>query len=91
MPAVPPMVVAGPVVVMVDASDRSWVRAVADGVTVFEGFLSAGDHQVWQANHQLSLRVGNASAVTLTVNGQSVGRLGNPGDVVDRVFTAAPK
>jgi len=91
MPAVPPMVVVGPVVVMVDASDRSWVRAVADGVTVFEGFLSAGDHQVWQANHQLSLRVGNASAVTLTVNGQSVGRLGNPGDVVDRVFTAAPK
>jgi len=91
VPAPPPMVVAGPVVVTVDASDRSWVRAVADGVTVFEGFLSAGDHQVWQANHQLSLRVGNASAVTVTVDGQSVGRLGNPGDVVDRVFTAAAR
>ena len=51
--------------------------------------MSAGDHQVWQANHQLSLRVGNASAVSLTVDGQALGRLGNPGDVVDKVFTAA--
>ena len=90
-PPSPATVFASPLVVAVEASDRSWVRAVADGVTVFEGFLSAGDHQVWQANHSLSLRVGNASALSLTVDGQSLGRLGKPGDVVDRVFTAGPQ
>ena len=79
---------AAPVTVAAVATDRSWVRAVADGVTVFEGFLSAGDQQVWQAKRQLTLRVGNASALTLTVNGRSVGRLGNPGDVVDETYTA---
>ncbi|HLJ58739.1 MAG TPA: RodZ domain-containing protein [bacterium] len=79
---------AAPVTVAAVATDRSWVRAVADGVTVFEGFLSAGDQQVWQAKRQLTLRIGNASALTLTVNGRSVGRLGNPGDVVDETYTA---
>ncbi|HYM69014.1 MAG TPA: RodZ domain-containing protein [bacterium] len=79
---------AASVTVTAVATDRSWVRAVADGVTVFEGFLSAGDQQVWQAKRQLTLRVGNASALSLTVNGRSVGRLGNPGDVVDETYTA---
>ncbi len=79
--------VAGPVTVAAIATDRSWVRAVADGITVFEGFLSAGDQQVWQAKRQLSVRIGNASAVALTVNGRPVGRLGNPGDVVDETYT----
>ncbi len=80
---------AGPVTVAAVATDRSWVRAVADGVTVFEGFLSAGDQQVWQAKRQLTLRIGNASAISLTVNGRPVGRLGNPGDVVDETYTGS--
>jgi len=83
-----------PLTVSVTATDRSWVRAVADGVTVFEGFLSAGDLETWQAQHQLTMRIGNASALSVTVNGRPVGRLGNPGDVVDETFTpetAAPR
>ncbi|HEV2440201.1 MAG TPA: RodZ domain-containing protein [bacterium] len=77
-----------PIVVTAQATDRSWVRVVSDGSVVYEGFLSAGDHQVWQGQHQVSVRVGNASALDLSVNGQSVGRLGNPGDVVDRTFSS---
>src|SRR5579859_194244 len=78
----------GGVVVNAQATDRSWVRVVSDGSVVYEGFLSAGDHQVWQGQHQVSVRVGNASALDLSVNGQPVGRLGNPGDVVERTFTS---
>jgi cytoskeleton protein RodZ len=81
-------VLAGPITVVAVASDRSWVRTVADGVTVFEGFLSAGDRQAWQAHHQLTIRVGNASALSLTVNGRALGVLGRPGDVVDKTFVA---
>ncbi|HKX17792.1 MAG TPA: RodZ domain-containing protein, partial [bacterium] len=69
------------------ATDRSWVRVVADGAVVFEGFLSAGDHQVWQGRHQVSVRVGNASALDLSVNGRPIGHLGNPGDVAERTFS----
>jgi len=87
-PAVQPSGLTGPLSLVVVATDRSWVRTVADGVTVYEGFLNAGDRQTWQARHQLTLKIGNASAVDVSVNGQPLGRLGNPGDVVDKTFTA---
>jgi cytoskeleton protein RodZ len=88
--AAAPIPVAGETIVLsAQATDRSWVRVVSDGSVVFEGFLSAGDHQVWQGRHQLTIRVGNASALDLTVNRQPLGRLGNPGDVVDRTFTSS--
>ena len=87
--AVPPIITGQHVAVAVDATDRTWLRVVADGSVVFEGFMSAGDHQAWQGQNQVSLRVGNASALDVAVNGQALGRLGNPGDVVDRTFTAA--
>lgn len=94
-PTAPPGTPGGPLLsspihVVVVANDRSWVRTVADGTTVFEGFLSAGDRQVWEARKQLTIRIGNASALDLTVNGYPLGRLGNPGDVVERTFTATP-
>lgn len=79
----------GNVVIAAQATDRSWVRVVSDGSVVFEGFVSAGDHQTWQGR-QVSIRVGNASALDLSVNGKPIGRLGNPGDVVDRTFAGGP-
>jgi cytoskeleton protein RodZ len=82
-------VLIGPLSVAVVATDRSWVRTVADGVTVYEGFLSPGDRQVWQAHRQLTIRVGNAGAIDVTVNGQNIGQLGRAGDVVEKTFTAA--
>jgi cytoskeleton protein RodZ len=86
-PTQPGPVAPGTIVIAAQATDRSWVRVVSDGSVVFEGFVSAGDHQTWQGR-QVSIRVGNASALDLSVNGKPIGRLGNPGDVVDRTFTA---
>lgn len=77
-----------PLHIVVVASSPSWVRAVADGHTVFEGVMSPGDKQVWEATRQLTVRVGNASAVDITVNGRPLGRLGGQGTVVERTFTA---
>ena len=74
--------------VIATANDRSWVRAAADGTTVFEGFMSAGDRQIWDATRKLTVRVGNASAIDISVNGRPMGRLGGPGDVVERTFPA---
>ncbi len=70
----------------VEATGRSWILVVADEVAVYEGFVTAGERRRWQAKGSMTVRVGNAGAVILTVNGRSVGALGAPGEVVSRTF-----
>jgi cytoskeleton protein RodZ len=86
--AAPSATPATPVNVVVMASGTSWVRTVADGATVFEGFLNPGDKQIWRASRILTVRVGNASVVDITLNGRSLGRLGGPGQVYEHTFLA---
>jgi hypothetical protein len=62
---------------------------VADGTTVFEGFLNAGDKQVWQANRTLMVRVGNAAAIAISVNGRPIGPLGGSGQIYEHSFSAS--
>lgn len=78
----------GPLEVVVVATERSWIRAIVDGVTVYEGFLGAGGRQVWEARHQVVIRVDNAGAINVSVNGHSLGRFGNSSGIVERTFTA---
>lgn len=78
-----------PLNVAIAAAGHTWIRAVADGTTVYEGFLNAGDKQTWQAKRSLTLRVGNAGAVTLSVNGKPLGSLGGPGQVYEHTFSSA--
>jgi cytoskeleton protein RodZ len=84
----PSVVFPGPLDVVVVANDRTWVRAIADGVTVYDGFVSPGERQAWGAQHQVVVRVGNASAIDVTVNGHALGRFGNSSGIVERTFTA---
>jgi hypothetical protein len=67
-------------------TDTSWIQVTVDGVREFQGELEKGTYRSWYGEERIELRVGNAGAVLVTVNGQSLGTLGNPGDVVDRVF-----
>ena len=67
-------------------SDTSWVQVTTDGVRQFQGELEAGTYRSWYGEESVELRLGNAGAVQVTVNGQSLGTLGGPGEVVDRVF-----
>lgn len=84
----PSVVFPGPLDVVVVANDRTWVRAIADGVTVYDGFVSPGERQAWAAQHQIVVRVGNAGAIDVTVNGHSLGRFGSSSGIVERTFTA---
>lgn len=83
-PAAPPD--AGAVAVDLAATGRSWLRVVADGREVFVGFIRDGERRRWEARESLAVRLGNAGAVAVTVNGRSLGPLGGPGEVVTRVF-----
>lgn len=84
--ATPLLPLAGRVAVEVELTGVSWLLVVADGRTVFQGLLAAGEVRRWEGADAVRLRIGNAAAVRLVVNGRSLGTLGGPGEVVDRTF-----
>ncbi|HEY8341358.1 MAG TPA: DUF4115 domain-containing protein, partial [Egibacteraceae bacterium] len=60
-----------------------------DGEIVFEGEQSQGYSNTFTGDESVVVRIGDASAVSLTVNGQDLGPLGGPGEVVERTFEAS--
>jgi cytoskeleton protein RodZ len=67
-------------------TDTSWIQVTVDEVRQFQGELESGTYRSWYGEDRIELRIGNAGAVQLTVNGQNMGALGSPGEVLDRVF-----
>jgi cytoskeleton protein RodZ len=61
------------IVVVVRTTDApSWVLATADGTVVGEETVQAGEVRRWHARDAFSLRLGNAPAAIVTVNGRRV-------------------
>ena len=67
-------------------TEESWVQVLVDSVKTFEGILRPGDQKHWSGERQVAVRVGNAGGVEAIVNGQSMGALGQRGQVVDQVW-----
>jgi hypothetical protein len=67
-------------------TNTSWIQVTVDGVRQFQGELESGTYRSWYGEDRIELRIGNAGAVQLTINGQNLGALGEPGEVLDRVF-----
>ena len=68
--------------------EYAWLRVLVDGEEVFVGSLEAGTTQTWQGQESVALRCGNAGGVEATVNGESLGLLGDRGQVVDMEWLA---
>lgn len=68
------------------ANRRCWLRVLVDGKIVFEGFIVSGEEKQYNGKDNVRVRLGDAGAVRLTVNGQDLGYLGAKGEVVERVF-----
>lgn len=66
---------------------RSWLLVQADDERVFVGTLEPGAKYTWIARERIVLRSGWAGAVQVTLNGQSLGLLGGPGQVVEKEWT----
>lgn len=78
------------VVIELRTTARSWVSVSAlDGTLIYAGMLPAGITRTWVARQQLSLSIGNAGGVRLTVTGRHLGRPGNPGQVTTVSFSPA--
>ncbi len=63
--------------------ERAWLRVVVDGVKEFEGIFEAGEKRIWSGEEWVTVRCGNAGGVEVIVNGQSIGLLGESGQVID--------
>lgn len=76
------------VTVTVTATGRaSWMRITnGSGKTLFEGTLTQGNTQTVRDKTKVKLLIGNAGAVSLTVNGHDLGQPGTGGQVVKVEF-----
>jgi cytoskeletal protein RodZ len=67
-------------------TDESWVQVLVDEAKAFEGVLQAGERRHWTGDRQVAVRAGNAGGVEVVVNGESMGLMGEPNQVVDQVW-----
>jgi cytoskeletal protein RodZ len=72
----------GPLTLHVAARASCWVSITADGREVVSRLLTAGDTEAVRADSELRVKVGNATAVSLRLNGSPMRPLGNAGEVV---------
>jgi cytoskeleton protein RodZ len=87
-PAPDPQPGAGVEVEVAVAGGDSWVRVTVDGAVAFEGVKADGESVTYAGDEEVSLRIGNAGAVRLTVNGEEHGAAGGGGEVVERRYRA---
>jgi len=80
--------VTGAIVVEISASrGKSWIFANdASGKTLFSGQLRLGSIRTIASDAIINVRVGNAGAVDLTVNGKKMDSIGANGEVVNLSF-----
>ncbi len=73
---------------ILSATERTYLRVTVDGKVKFDGRVEPGSAYPFDAEKQIDVLVGNASALTVTFNGKVLGLMGSFGEVIDRVYTA---
>lgn len=68
---------------------RAYLDVSVDGEQVFVGIREQGEDEAWEARSEISLRIGNAAGVELTVNSVPVGPLGETNEVIIVEYTLA--
>ncbi|MBI3810058.1 MAG: helix-turn-helix domain-containing protein [Nitrospirae bacterium] len=72
----------------VEAVERCWVKVQTDHTPAQEVMLNPGDRNRWKAQERLTLTLGNAGGVRVSLNGKLQGPFGGRGKVVrEIVFT----
>jgi len=71
----------GELVLQVAATERAWVEVDADEKTVFQRVLNPDEVQTLHAQKSFNVTTGNAQAVILTLNGETLKPLGRRGEV----------
>jgi hypothetical protein len=81
-----------PLSIQVAVRRTSWMRVTADGRVTAERIFKPGETQYVRAAKEVSIRAGNAGAVTVAVDGRQPVALGREGEVLTRRFAVeAPR
>jgi cytoskeleton protein RodZ len=72
----------------IDSHGTVWLSITADGVRQWQGTMRENQSREVQAAESVRLTVGDAGAVSLTLNGKSLPGLGRPGEVRNLTITA---
>ena len=75
------------VTVSIFALERVFVRISVDGEVAFEGRMSPRETKIFEAEEQVVVLTGDASALRITYNGRELGLMGGVGEVVNNVYT----
>lgn len=76
----------GKAVVRVEATERTWISAHdGQGSHLYSASLTAGESVRLTDEQLVTLVVGNLGGVSLTVNGEELGVIGEPGEVLDEL------
>jgi hypothetical protein len=76
----------GRLLLTVEARRQSWIRTTVDGESDIGRMYKAGEKLQLNAQRGISLRVGDAGAVYVSVNKGTATRLGGDGQVITRQF-----
>lgn len=71
------------------AVERTYMRVVVDGRTVFDGRVVPGNAYPFEAESQVEILVGSGTAIRVVYNGRDLGQLGAFGQVVNYIYTAS--
>jgi cytoskeleton protein RodZ len=63
------------------AEEPTWVRATANGKVVFSGVIQPKETKALSASDTLTLRIGNAGGVSISLNGKEIPAVGPKGQV----------
>ncbi|MCD5406809.1 MAG: DUF4115 domain-containing protein [Desulfotomaculum sp.] len=71
-------------------NDRCWIKVKIDGQVEFTGTLYAGATKEFIGKESVYLELGNAGVVEVQVNGEKLGFLAPPGQVIRKEFKSTP-
>ena len=74
------------VVVLVLGEEASWLEVFEDQEKAFTGIVLSGVRLTFRAESEIKVKAGNAGTVSVRVNDQEKGLLGETGKVVEKTF-----
>mgnify|MGYP003587116420 CR=1 FL=1 len=75
------------VILKAEFIDDCWIQVSSENKVIFEGIVKAGEKNEWKADKELNLKIGNAGAVKLNLNGKDLASLGKNGEVVTKTLS----
>ena len=65
----------------------SWIEVRTDGFITYSHLTQPGFSRAFEAKRRVVILTGNAGAVRVSLNGQNLGRLGEDGQVLKKIYT----